>query len=379
MHFKVVLILAIVGQVTAGLLALRLNWKYRSHSAWVMISAAAWLIALQQVATLSIVWNVRQDIIQALPLWVSCLSALLVAVLYVGGVALVEPLFVQIAKARALLEREKQKLEEVVSETEEELQVAKKIQQRLLPTVAPDIPGFDVSGSCQPAAWTSGDYFDYIPLRDDSWLLVVADVTGHGIGPSLLSSSTRAVLRMLARTHSQPHEILTLANRTVSNDVEFGRFVTVFMGKLDSASRTFVYAGAGHDGYLLKGDGTSTLLKAQGPPLGASDESVFESSPSIKIEDDDILLLYSDGIYESEGPDAEQFGLDRMVQAVDRHRDKTATEIRVSLFQAVHDFIAGTPQHDDNTVVIVKATNRKVSTSSTGIVDAATKDNLHLR
>lgn len=355
MHFKIVLILAIAGQVTAALLALRLNWKYRSHSAWVMISAAAWLIALQQVATLAIVWYVQEDIIQALPLWVSCLSALLVAVLYVGGVALVEPLFVQIASAQELLEREKKKLEDVVSETEEELEVARTIQQRLLPATSPDIGGFDVAGSCRPAAWTSGDYFDYIPLRDDSWLLVVADVSGHGVGPSLLSSSTRAVLRMLARTQNEPHSILASANQAVCNDVEFGRFVTVFMGRLDATTQTFVYAGAGHDGYHLKEDGTSTLLSAQGPPLGASEDSEFQSSPPIKIEASDILLLFSDGIYESETADGEQFGLDRMVQAVHQHRDKTAVEIRDNLFQAVRDFIGGAPQNDDNTVVIVKA------------------------
>lgn len=356
MHFKVVLILAIVAQVTAGLLALRLNWKYRSHSAWIMISAAAWLIALLNTAMLVIVWRFDTEIVDALPLWTACLSALLVAVLFVGGVALLEPLFIQIAKAQRYLELEKRKLEEVVHATEEELQIARKIQQRLLPSAAPDIPGFDVAGGCEPAAWTSGDYFDYIDLGEGCWLMVVADVTGHGIGPSLLTSSTRAILRMLARNHDDPHKILTLANHSVSNDVEFGRFVTVFIAKLDSRKRKLVYCGAGHDGYLMQNDGESILLKAQGPPLGASEDFVFESSLGFKVGSGDILLLFSDGIPESESPDGEQFGNERMTSTVHDYREKSAAKIRDHLFATVRAYTLDATQRDDNTLVVVKAT-----------------------
>lgn len=355
MHFKIVLILAIVAQVLAAVLALRLNWKYRSHSAWIMISAAAWLVALQQVALLVIVWNVDTDIIQALPLWTACLSALLVSVLFVGGVALVEPLFVQIMQAQELLEREKRKLEEVVHDTEEELEIARQIQRRLLPAAAPEIPGFDIAGGCQPADWTSGDYFDYISVDEHCWLLVVADVTGHGIGPSLLTSSTRSILRMLARNYENPHEMLTLANQAISKDVELGRFVTMFLAKLDAGRREFTYCGAGHDGYLLRADGEAILLKSQGPPLGASETFVFESSATFQVEPQDILLLFSDGIPESESPNGEQFGNQRMTQTIHESRNKTAAQIQDRLFETVRAFTLDAPQHDDNTLVVVKA------------------------
>jgi len=357
MHFKIVLILAIAAQVLAALLALRLNWKYRSHSAWIMISAAAWLIALQQVALLVIVWNVEAGIMQALPLWTACLSALLVSVLFVGGVALVEPLFVQISKAQKLLERENRKLEEVVHETEEELEIARQIQQRLLPSEAPEISGFDIAGGCEPAAWTSGDYFDYISVDDDRWLLVVADVTGHGIGPSLLTASTRSILRMLARNYDDPHEILTLANQAIAKDVEFGRFVTMFLVKFEPRRRKCTYCGAGHDGYLLREDGESLLLQSQGPPLGASESFVFESSTSFQISSHDILLLFSDGIPESESPNGEQFGNDRMTSTIHESRDQPASQIRDHLFDTVRAFTLDATQHDDITLVVVKAAN----------------------
>ncbi len=354
MPFKIVLILAVVVQIATAAMALRINRKYRFHSAWILISSSAALIAILQAALLGLIWSVDIDLFRAMPLWIACLSALLVSVLFFGGVALIEPLFKDIAKAQDLLEQENKQLETTVQQTEDELRLAREIQINLLPKTSPDIPGFDVAGDCRPAKWASGDYYDYFRMGDGTWCVLVADVTGHGLGPALLMAETRAFLRVLAQSHFDTESLLALANRAIAADVDQGRFVTVFLAKIDPQSRSFIPGAAGHDAVLLREDGTTMVLKSQGPPLGVLEEMDLDSAPTVKFSDGDILLLSSDGIAESESPQKEPFGIDRMVDVARANRDKPAAEIVEALFQAVSRFTGDAPQRDDITAVIVK-------------------------
>lgn len=354
MAFKAVLVLSILAQATAAVLALRLNRRYRWHSAWLMISAAATLMAIQQIATLFAIWDVHQEVFLAIPLWTASLSTLLVSVLFLGGVALIEPLFREIAKANHILEREKNRLASTVQNTEDDMRLARHIQQNLLPRHSPQLTGFDIAGVSLPAEWTSGDYFDYIKMNDGTYSFVIADVSGHGTGPALLMSGTRALLRAFAQAHCDVGAILTLANRSIAADVTLGRFVTVFLAQIDPQARTVVYAAAGHDAFLIKASGEPVSLATKSPPLGAMPDLVVDAEPAMTLGDGEILLLVTDGIVETQSPSNEYFGVERMIDVVRRHRDKSASGIVEALFAAVREFADHIPQNDDNTAVVIK-------------------------
>ena len=164
------------------------------------------------------------------------------------------------------------KAEAALRDASEEFRVAKEIQQRLFPSEAPSIPGFDIAGALYPAKATAGDYFDYIPMLGNCLGVVVGDVSSHGMGPALLMSETRACLRTLAVGLSDVGEILTAANRMLSADTHDFHFVTLALARLDPARCEVVYGSAGQRSYLLHGDRSVTVLDSTSLPLGVEVE-----------------------------------------------------------------------------------------------------------
>ena len=139
---------------------------------------------------------------------------------------------------------------------EEEFRLAREVQQHLFPAVAPDLAGYDVAGASWPAAATGGDYFDYIPAPDGSLVVVVGDVTGHGLGPALLMTDARAYLRTLVQWKSSLAEILEQASRLLSVDLGEDRFITVLLVRLQPANGAVEFINAGHPaGLVLAPDG----------------------------------------------------------------------------------------------------------------------------
>ncbi len=355
MAVKFVLILSVVFQLIAAGLALRLNQLYRRRSAWILISAAAIVMTIERLATLASTWGEPfTDSDEAAKFWtVSCIE-LLVSILLVAGIALIEPLFVELHKAERLLKRDKSRLEQVVQQKEDELRVARQIQENLFPDEPPQIAGYEIAGASKPAEWTSGDYFDYIPMYDGSVAVVVADVSGHGIGPALMMSATRAFLRALAQTSCDVGEILTQVNRAVARDVEAGMFVTLFMTRLEPGTASTVFTSAGHRGYLLRGNDEVSTLGPTSLALGISDETVMTSSSPLSLDHDDMLLLVTDGILETRSPNGEMFGEDRLFEVAVRNRSLPAEKVVHAIFEAADEFAAGELQRDDNTAVVVK-------------------------
>src|SRR5438128_7289046 len=189
-----------------------------------------------------------------------------------------------------------------------ELRIARQIQQKLFPADVPPVPGFDISGIALPASATGGDYFDYFPLPGDRLGIVVADVSGHGLGPALLMASTRAYLRALALTHRNLSETLALANGILCQDTGDGRFVALLFASLDPGTRSFVYVGAGVDGYLLDASGAATRLDATSLPLGIDPDAAFPCAPPRVLEPGHVVLLFTDGLVEARSPDGSYFG-----------------------------------------------------------------------
>jgi sigma-B regulation protein RsbU (phosphoserine phosphatase) len=236
------------------------------------------------------------------------------------------------------------------------LRIAREVQRKLFPAAAPSCTGFDIAGVSHPADLTGGDYFDYIPLLGEGVGVAVGDVCGHGVGPALLMAATRAYLRALALTNARVGDILCLANRALAADIDEGRFITLFLGRLDPVARTLVYANAGHPpGYILGyDDALRAVLRSGSLPLGLSPDADFPEAEAVALESGDLILLLTDGIIEATGPDETAFGTERVLDVVRAHRGEPAAQIVEALHQAVRDFVGGTDLTDDVTSLVIK-------------------------
>ena len=256
----------------------------------------------------------------------------------------------------AAVHRDRKRAEDQLRETQEEFRVAREIQQRLFPKTSPQPGPFDIAGATHPAQATGGDYFDYVAMADGCLGIVVADVTGHGVGPALLMAETRAYLRTLAMNATDVGEILTGTHRALADDVDLERYVTLLLAKLDPRSQSLSYASAGHPtGYVLEASGAvKALLKPTGVPFGAPLKAPYAAAPPIPLAAGDIVLLVTDGIEEATSPDNQFFGAQRILDVVRSHTRNTAQEILQALEDAVREFSHNQPQLDDMTVAVVK-------------------------
>ena len=167
-----------------------------------------------------------------------------------------------------------------------------------------------MAGASYPAELTGGDTFDYLPMRDGSMGFAIGDVTGHGIGPAMLMASTHAHLRSLAQTYTDAGEILAMANASLVRETGDDRFVTLFLGRLDPRTRSFVYASAGHPaGYVLDASRkVKARLESTSLPLGIKQDAEFPAGEPVALKPGDMILLITDGILEARSPAGGYFG-----------------------------------------------------------------------
>jgi phosphoserine phosphatase len=239
---------------------------------------------------------------------------------------------------------------------ESSLAIARGIQQALLPKSAPALADYDLAGWNQPADQTGGDCYDYIPLDDGRWAIYVSDASGHGIGAALIVTEMRALLRAFAGREATASEILTRANRCLCADLPEGRFVTVVFGILDPVRHRFDYASAGHGPLFWYNAATRTVrfTGGTGLPLGFVDPLDIEAAPTVNFAPDDLGVLLTDGIVEAENPQGEEFGKQRVTRLICANAGRSPTEIIQALRTAVQEFMAGGPQTDDLTLVVIK-------------------------
>jgi len=201
---------------------------------------------------------------------------------------------------------------------EQELHVARLIQQTLLPKSIPRLPGYDVAAYYQPATEVGGDFYDFLELEDGHLGLLVGDATGHGMPAALLMATTRGMLRAGAQTSDSPSEVLERVNNSLCPDIPPNMFVTCLTAFLDSTSGQLQYANAGHDlPYLRHADGVSEL-RATGMPLGIMPNMRYEQK-EITLKPGESVLLYSDGLVEAHDSQHEMFGIPRMERLIGRH------------------------------------------------------------
>jgi PAS domain S-box-containing protein len=252
---------------------------------------------------------------------------------------------------------ERRRAEAELRHNEEQFRVARDIQQQLYPREAPRVPGFDLAGATTPAEATGGDYFDYFPLEDGSVGLVVADVSGHGLGPALLMAETRAYLRILAKARHDPGDILTRANRVLADDVDGERYVTLLLARLEPATGRFVYASGGHPpAYVFDAAGRRRLeLKRNGPALGLDEARVFTSSTAHELRPGETLVLLTDGILEATARDGRAFGIAGVEAVLAARPDAPAAGLVDAVRAAVLAHGDGGPGADDVTLVVLRA------------------------
>jgi serine phosphatase RsbU (regulator of sigma subunit) len=247
-------------------------------------------------------------------------------------------------------------VERQLKQVEHDLEIARSIQQSLLPRIRPIVNGLEISGWNLPADATGGDYFDWKSLRDGRVVVTLADVTGHGIGPALLASLCRAYARSSFDTHANVVHAMQHINRFFGEDLPAGRFATFVAAVCSSEEGKVELLSAGHGPLFVYSSARDTFEQfgAQAIPLGLLPELSSAEALVLHLDEGDMIVLATDGFFEWEDASGDQFGLERLEQAVRGACHLAPEEIIAELYHAVKHFAAGTKQMDDLTVVVIK-------------------------
>ncbi len=238
---------------------------------------------------------------------------------------------------------------------EQELEVARSIQQASLPKEVPTLEGWEIAPFYQPAREVGGDFYDFLELKDGRLGIVVGDATGKGVPAALVMASARSMLRAVAQAlgSSSPGDVLRRVNDALVTDIPPNMFVTCFYAILDPDSASLRYANAGHDlPYLRRRSGEAEELRARGMPLGLMPGMSYEEKEII-LEADEGVLFYSDGLVEAHNPKGEMFGFPRLRTLVADHgEERTLGEF---LMGELYSFVGkGWEQEDDITLLTLR-------------------------
>ncbi len=239
---------------------------------------------------------------------------------------------------------------------EQELALAWQIQASFLPDVLPDVPGWQLTATLEPARETSGDFYDLIPLANGRLGIVIADVAGKGMGAALYMAVSRTLIHIYAVEYdTQPELAFGAANGRILTDTHADLFVTVFYGILDPVAGTLTYCNAGHNPpYLLSarnGDAVQTLVRT-GIPLGIFDDMTWEQR-TVHLAPGDMLVLYTDGVTEAQNAQETFFGKERLLEVVRTNLGQPAQNVQNALLAEVHEFVGDAPQFDDITLMVI--------------------------
>jgi serine phosphatase RsbU (regulator of sigma subunit) len=238
---------------------------------------------------------------------------------------------------------------------EQELQVARRIQQALLPEATPELYGWQLTSYYKPAREVGGDFYDFLEFEDGRLGLVVGDATGKGMPAALVMATTRGMLRAVAQTLGSPGEVLRRVNDALDPDIPSNMFVTCFYAVLDPAEGRLRYANAGHDLPYLRhsGGGDALELRATGMPLGLLPGMSYEEK-EVYLEAGDGILFYSDGLVEAHNPNHEMFGFPQLRALVGEHSSPDVSLVD-RLLRDFYSFTGeGWEQEDDITLVTLQ-------------------------
>jgi serine phosphatase RsbU (regulator of sigma subunit) len=254
---------------------------------------------------------------------------------------------------------------------ERDIQIARQIQQGAFPSTLPALAGFEIDAWSEPADETGGDTYDVIGIderaggtrrvttgRADRAVMLLADATGHGIGPALSAATIRAMLRMAVRLHADLAEIARHLNEQLASDLPDERFITAWLGALDASTGHLTSFSAGQGPLLLyrAKDDAFEKVPTNAPPFGVMDDLPIEIAPAIALHAGDLFAVLSDGLIEARNAADEQFGADRARAILRERRHEPTASITRAIRDAVKAFVGDLPAADDKTIILIKRT-----------------------
>jgi sigma-B regulation protein RsbU (phosphoserine phosphatase) len=258
---------------------------------------------------------------------------------------------VRLLRAEIELGRERRMKAEIEAR---ELGEARRIQRKLLPAAVPEMEGFEIAASWQPAAGVGGDCFDAIAFGRTRFALSIADVVGKGIPAALLMSNLQAAVRAFATDAAEPQDLCQQVNRILCGHIAEGRFISFFYCVADADLGVLTYANAGHfPPLLVRADGSIERLETGGAVLGVLPDGVYGQGQT-PLGRGDRLVLFTDGITEARDDGGREFGEDRLIALAIEHRDCSAPALQARLVDAVAAFTGGRFQ-DDATLIVLAA------------------------
>ncbi len=251
-----------------------------------------------------------------------------------------------------------QEKEQALEKVKHELELAAKIQKRLLPKETPNIEGYGLCGKNITARSVGGDYYDFFPLEDNKWVICLGDVSGKGMPASLLMSNVQALLHGQIIHYSSPGQLLKNVNRQFFKNTEMEKFITFFLGILDAESNTFYYSSCGHEyPFLLHSDDSYIRLATGGIPLGVMENQEYPEE-TIEIQPGDKLVIFSDGIKDSTNKNGEMFGEERLEKLLLEQNSNTGEQLMENVFDASIEHNENTQPFDDMTMVVLSRNSK---------------------
>jgi len=305
---------------------------------------------LYTLAILIIIFEISQIAFQYFHLWLPFFVFFLLGLSTYLTVIVIQ--FVKVRIEREMLSRE--------------LGLASRIQKTFLPAALPSIPGFEAAATSNPARYVGGDLYDVFPLvkpsdtpneKQSRWGICIGDVSGKGVPAALFMAKAIGEFRREATGDVQPHVVLRRLNEQLSSGGFSGLFITVLYGILDTQNKKLVFANGGHEPVFHFSQATqqvSLISTQEGGPLGIDPESSFDVN-EISYQTGDALIVISDGIKEAMNRKREIFGNDRICQSMKNSAQKSADAMMAFLLEDIDRFVATAPQHDDLTVICLKA------------------------
>jgi len=266
----------------------------------------------------------------------------------------VQALAAQIASAMDQVKSYKRALE--LNRVNEQLELAGEIQASLLPFSFPNMPGWQLAVTFDPAGETSGDFFDIIALENNRIGILIADVLDKGLGPALYMTLSRTLIRTYSTEFDlEPDLVFFATNERILKDTRANLFVTVFYGVLDLTTGEMRYSNAGHNPPYIISDqnGSRPLpLEKTGPPIGIDEEATW-TRKTVQMDPGDILVLYTDGVPDAQNIEGEFFKQISLVDVIKENLDQSAEALQKSILDAVYDFVGEAPPFDDITLMVL--------------------------
>jgi sigma-B regulation protein RsbU (phosphoserine phosphatase) len=258
-------------------------------------------------------------------------------------------------------------------ELNKELEIAGYIQMRLIPDLPPEVAGYDIAALTVPNSEVSGDYYDFISIDEDHLGIGIADVSGKGIGASILMANTHGLLHAYALTETEAMNVISRANNALYGYTEADKFVTMFYGVLDRKTGTLTYTNAGHNPpFVYRHDDTEPeALEAGGIVLGIIKNASY-SEGKTQLAKGDVIVFYSDGVTEAQDAKGEMFGEQRLHDTVQKYIRENANSINAQfllnwIYDVVQKFTSDVPLADDLTIVVLISTEEVEENGSTRI------------